>query len=243
MVYSRCLRETPIVSEGIYLRGADGPGFADLVGSAESIAEAHHRIANNLSVISSFVTLKAAEAASRTEPMSGQEASFLLQEAASRIELVGRLHRILSQAPADHAVDLGEHLRQTCKALMGSMFFGRRTQLAMDLDNGCRAPSEQVLPIALIVSEMLTNSIKYAHPSGVPGRLGVGCRRRFDGALAVTVSDDGVGFPEGFDPATNGGFGLRLVRQLTQQIGGENEFRSDDLGVTFTLVVPAPKRA
>jgi two-component sensor histidine kinase len=89
-----------------------------------------------------------------------------------------------------------------------------------------------------MLCEILTNAMKYAHPAGVPLRMTLLCETIADGTLQVTVSDDGVGLPEDFDPAKDGGIGFQIIRTLTAELGAALEVLSDSLGVTFCLRVP-----
>ena len=99
--------------------------------------------------------------------------------------------------------------------------------------------TENIVPIALIVSEMVTNAVKYAHPAGVAGRIDVGCQR--DGnSIIVEVADDGVGLPENFDVLEGGELGFRIVRALAGQLDARPIFDSDTLGLRFLLLLPAP---
>ncbi|MBK8209504.1 MAG: ATP-binding protein [Rhodospirillales bacterium] len=93
-----------------------------------------------------------------------------------------------------------------------------------------------------MISEIIINAIKHAHPSGVTGRLTVRCVRRTDGQLVIEVKDDGVGLPEGFDPASDGGLGLRLVQLLSRQLNATCRFDSTALGLDFRLEVPTRGR-
>jgi two-component sensor histidine kinase len=90
----------------------------------------------------------------------------------------------------------------------------------------------------LVLCEILTNSMKYAHPSGVPVRIIVRCEGSGDGDLLISISDDGVGLPEGFDPAKDGGVGFQIIRTLTAEIGAQLDIVSDNLGATVRLRVP-----
>ena len=81
------------------------------------------------------------------------------------------------------------------------------------------------------------NAIKYAHPSGVMGNVLIGCNRAGD-AIIVDVADDGVGFPEGFDPMTSGELGLQLVRSLANQLKAQLLFHDTGIGVHVTLAIP-----
>src|SRR5262249_36595020 len=93
------------------------------------------------------------------------------------------------------------------------------------------------LLIGLAVSELLMNAVKYAHPTGVEGTVLIGCNRAGD-AVIVEVADDGIGFPEDFDPLSCGDLGLQLVRSLADQLKARLTFRDTGLGVRASLRIP-----
>ena len=99
-------------------------------------------------------------------------------------------------------------------------------RLATRFTSGCRLRPDQILPLALIVSEAVTNAIKYAHPAGTPVTLKIRCHRDETGALVIAVEDDGGGLPEGLDPAVDGGLGFQAMRMLARQIEAELSFES-----------------
>jgi two-component sensor histidine kinase len=96
--------------------------------------------------------------------------------------------------------------------------------------------ADQATPVALIVSELVTNALKYAHPTGVAGRIQVSCRS-VGGGLVVEVTDDGVGLSETFDPHTDGGLGFRVVRGLARQLGAKLVYESGGIGLTVRLLL------
>ena len=69
--------------------------------------------------------------------------------------------------------------------------------------------------------------------------MALDCRATSDGRLVLTVSDDGVGLPEGFDPANNGGLGFRVMRSLAAEIGAEFQIETSNLGLSFRISLPA----
>jgi hypothetical protein len=83
----------------------------------------------------------------------------------------------------------------------------------------------------LITAELLANASKYAHPAGLPVKIHVHCETGDDGSFVVEVTDDGVGFPENFDPCTDGGRGFQLMRALANGLNAELQFQHDSLGV------------
>ena len=201
-------------------------------------SEAHHRIANNLALVAGFVRLQASGVRREGRPLSAEEVSGVLQDVGARIETIGRLHRLLSRDPGSDVIDACDYLRDTCQALGESMGADADTSVRFDSQCVWRMPADQAGPLALIVTELITNAIKYAHPSGLGGVVRVQCRPGPHGAMTVSVADDGVGLPERFDPHVDGGLGMRVVRSLAQQLRGELSFESDGLGLTVSLSLP-----
>jgi two-component sensor histidine kinase len=97
--------------------------------------------------------------------------------------------------------------------------------------------ARHVQSLTLIVCEILTNAMKYAHPTGIAVVMTVSCESRSDGTLVLSISDDGVGLPEGFDPSKDGGVGFKIIRTLASEIGAKLDIASDNLGVTFRIAV------
>src|SRR5262249_39060649 len=105
-------------------------------------------------------------------------------------------------------------------------------------------PAERLNTLGLFLVESLTNAIKHAHPTGVPGKVDV--RLHGDqGAVHLAVQDDGVGLPVGFNPQTDGGLGMKIMRSLSAQRGGAMSVKADVLGVRIglRLAPPAPTAA
>jgi two-component sensor histidine kinase len=95
--------------------------------------------------------------------------------------------------------------------------------------------------VGLAVSELVMNAVKFAHPAGVAGELLIACNRR-DDLIVIEVTDDGVGLPEGFDPAVDGQFGLQLLRSLAAQLKARLEFHNTELGLRVRLSLPMDVR-
>ena len=201
--------------------------------------EANHRIANNLSSIAGLVRLHAAETSARMERIyTGAEVRGLLDEIGSRIETVGRLHRLLSEVPPGVSVDLGAYIAETATALVSTLSDESRVRLSSRGLENCFLDPDQAAPVALIVSELITNAIKHAHPADAPGKIIVRCGTNMAGSVYVEVEDDGVGLPENFDPARNGGLGFEIVRGLARQLDAKLLFNADGMGLRVRLTVP-----
>lgn len=212
------------------------------VGSDDRLSEAQHRIANNLALIAGYTRLQATRLHKADQPLSAREACIVLEEVATRIETVGELHRLLSDAPGrgegDGGIDLGRFLAKLCSSLMETVSFAGDTTITHKDAGGCMVRPDQATPVALIVSELVTNALKYAHPTGVAGRILVSCRPSA-GGLVVEVIDDGVGLSEDFDPLGDGGLGFRVVRGLARQLGADLIYESTDIGLTVRLTLGA----
>jgi two-component sensor histidine kinase len=203
------------------------------------LAEINHRISNNLALLASTVSMRAASFSRCKEPIAGHEAAAALHEITARIAIVGHMHRLLATRPgADHA-EFGPHLRELCRLFISALTGPGQWELIEDGTDDCTVGADHFLPLSLIVTEVVTNALKYAHPAGAPGRLTVGCRCEPDGTIVVEVRDDGVGFPEGFEFAAGGGIGSRTIHVLAQQIDAEISFDSRATGLWFELRLPA----
>jgi two-component sensor histidine kinase len=203
-----------------------------------ALSEANHRICNNLSLLASSVSIRAAHLARQDELIESHDVATMLYEVSARIATVGQLHRLLSKSPEKSEIDLRESLRELCETLISALSGPEGTELIWAASGECIVTSAHVLPLCLIVTEVVTNSLKYAHPTGVAGKLMVGCHRDADESLFVEVADDGIGLPDGFDIAVDGGIGAKTIRLLARQIGADIEFDSSGIGVEFALRLP-----
>jgi two-component sensor histidine kinase len=203
------------------------------------VAEAHHRITNSLALIMNLVRLQASGIEDDDRPMDGDEVRLILQEFGGRVATVARFHCLLADAEPGAPIDLAAFLQDVAETVMSTVSSADQMELRFDCDIGCLLPPEMALPLGLIVGELTTNAVKYAHPTGVAGKIGVGCHRNSADMIVVEVADDGVGLPEGFDPETDGRLGFRLIRSLVDQIAANCSHASSELGLSFVLKIPA----
>jgi two-component sensor histidine kinase len=203
------------------------------------VAEAHHRVANSLTLLSGLVRMQAQTLAKLSQPLSAGEARVLLDGIAARIVTVSQLHRLLARIPSDDAlVDLGSHLDEVCRTLVDIVSSPRHSVRLELIAQDCRISARQFQPVTLILCDIIINAIKYAHPAGLAVHLRIHCYRE-DGALTIAAGDDGVGLPENFDTLRDGGLGFRVIRSLSAQLGADLKIDSSALGVSFRLRVPA----
>ncbi len=200
-------------------------------------SEADHRIANHLSLIASLLRLQT-RALAESKSLSKEDAVWLLEDCGHRIETVAGVHRLLA-AQADHhaRIDVRDYLRDIARSIVESTAARGKYVLKSNCDHDCLIRADRIDSLGLLVGELVTNAVKYAHPAGVAGAITI-CAGASGNSIIVTVSDDGVGLPEGFDPTTNGNIGFRMIRSLVQRLQGEIAFDSSPLGLSVTLRIP-----
>jgi two-component sensor histidine kinase len=203
------------------------------------VAEANHRIANSLSAVAGLVQQEITGLKNVHREMHTSEVRQLLAEVRARIDAVARLHRALSNMPREEAaIDIGQYLQQLAAELVATLSVKGSVELHFGCELNCRTAPEKALYIGLMVVEVITNSIKYAHPARVKGAIEMRCWRVPNG-LVIQISDDGVGFPDGFDPNQSHSKGIGIVRSLANQIDGKVTYRGGDFGVTCIIEAPA----
>ncbi|MBN1533846.1 MAG: PAS domain S-box protein [Spirochaetes bacterium] len=202
--------------------------LAKALGEKESLLrELQHRIKNSLVMISSLIGLEANR--SGVEPVMAA-----LKEVKFRVNSVANLYTILYQTGNITEVALEEYLMRIVGSLEGSYLSGHGNVSIETRLEQMTVDDRDAAALGLILNELLTNSLKYAFPDGRAGRIEVTLRREA-GGLVLTVGDNGVGLPGGFDPARSGGLGLELVRMLVSQLHGTFEYRRGEQGVSFTV--------
>jgi two-component sensor histidine kinase len=192
--------------------------------------EADHRIANSLAVISGLVRVRAGADRGRANE------TFLL-EIADRIETVANLHRLIAHPNSD-AIELHIYLQEICQRLGSALATTAAPAFSVSCPFDQTVPFNVAMPLGLITAELFSNSLKFAHPTGLPAKISVSCNANpadAPTALLFTYEDDGVGFPEDFDISNDGNLGMRFIRSLSDQLHGTQKWISDPLSVHFEL--------
>ena len=205
--------------------------------NCSTLAEADHRITNHFAMLASYVHLKSLALAKQPTEPGRNEMRLLLESIGVHIEAVASLHRILATDRSQAITDLGQHLRNICRAFRSGPSYD--FVIAENLEPGCKLPVDQLLPITQIFAEVITNAIKHANTSVGAGTIRVGCRRQSNGAILMEVIDEGRGLPKDFDPKTHKGLGFQLVQTLSKRIGALVDYHSSDRGLRFQLTVPS----
>ncbi len=195
------------------------------------VKEIHHRVKNNLQVISSLLSLQASA-------VKDPHTRSLLNESRDRVRSMALIHERLYQSGAGPGSGYAQYVRDLADQLLHS-YKGDAAGVDIRIDvEDIPMDLDMSVPVGLIVNELLTNALAHAFPQGRPGRITVSMRRMDGGQLLLGVSDDGVGFPEGVDYRNPTSLGLRIVNILVQQIRGTLMLDAAQ-GTTFSVVFPA----
>jgi two-component sensor histidine kinase len=199
---------------------------------------ANHRIANNLAMIAALIRQEGSSISAAQASMTGDEVRAVLDTVSGRLDTVAKLHRQLTQGRTGKPLDLNDYLFEVAEGIVAALAAPGAVELEFAAGPACPVAPELALWLGLIVSEWVTNSIKYAHPSGVPGQLRVACHLQPDGGVELEVADDGVGLPDEVGAQGGGSVGFRMVRSLVEQLDAKLECNNSPLGVSWTLRVP-----
>jgi PAS domain S-box-containing protein len=193
------------------------------------LQELTHRVKNSLQTIAAMVWIEA-------RSQKSAEGKAALERVSHRIEALGQLYSKLSKADTVEAVDAAIYLGELCRDLVASVHKEGDTSIVLKTDIESELlPTDQAIPIGLIVNELVTNAFKYAFPGEAKGMVMV-TLKRVPGELRLTVADDG----QGLDPRrADSGLGGRLVDGFAQQLGGQVERKSDGQGTTVHLILPS----
>ncbi|MGP0070587.1 MAG: sensor histidine kinase, partial [Bryobacteraceae bacterium] len=183
------------------------------------LREIHHRVKNNMQVMSSLLSLQ-------SRVTSDPATSRMLENNQNRIQSMALLHEILYQSEDLAVVDFSKYVRRLVGYLFRSYGVDNgRIRLRTKLDP-VGLELDDALPCALLISEVISNSLKHGFPEGREGEVSILLRGQSGTAVSLAVSDNGVGLPGNLDWTTTRSLGLRLVRALADQLHAGLDVRS-----------------
>ena len=189
-----------------------------------AMQEIHHRVKNNLQIVASLLNLQA----SRIR-LPAAKAEF--QSARDRVRALATVHRHLYAHGEIHAINMRSFLQELCGPLFQAMGETEGERLRLEID----APeltmsSDQAVPLSLIVTEAVTNAIKYAYPAGRRGTITIRLTAQGDD-VELDIRDDGVGIPAGrveTEAGTRDGIGIQLIKGFARQLGAQLEVQEGE---------------
>ncbi|MDB9513323.1 PAS domain S-box protein [Kamptonema animale CS-326] len=193
------------------------------------LKEIHHRVKNNLQIISSLLKLQ-------SKYIKDPESMVLFLDSYNRIRSMALIHENLYRTTDLARINTAEYIRKLVSNLSSSYGCSSRLiEVKLEIESIC-LDIDTAIPCGLIINELVSNAFKYAFPQGRKGKILVSFKLENNTNFVLRVSDSGVGFPENFDWEETESLGLQLVVNLTEQLGGNIELdrsRGTDFQVYF----------
>lgn len=196
------------------------------------LKEIHHRVKNNMQVITSLLSLQA-------KTIGDKHALAVFQDSQNRVKSMALIHETLYQSKDLSRINFAEYL-QKLVAHVSRSYHLRPEAVKINVSvNDAFLPIDTAVPCGLILNELASNALKYAFPAPTTGEVNIAFRRMNDDYI-LSVSDTGVGLPADFDPEVSKSLGMKLVHMLTSQLSGEVQCRNG-VGTSFEITFPVEK--
>lgn len=194
------------------------------------LKEIHHRVKNNLQLISSLINLQA-------HHIDNPSIEAIFQETKNRIKAIALVHEKLFQSTDAQHVNVVEYLRSIIDLIGHSVSSGHHITFEIDKEINRRITIDKALPCGLIVNELIANAIKYAFPDHQNEAMFIKTNlREKAGKYEISVEDNGVGFPPNFDLSQADSLGFEIILSLVDQLNGSISFSSElNEGSLFTI--------
>ncbi|MDX2099472.1 MAG: GAF domain-containing protein [Leptolyngbyaceae cyanobacterium bins.59] len=197
------------------------------------LKEIHHRVKNNLQVISSIFSLQSRYV---TDP----QVLSLLSDSKNRIHSMALIHEKLYQSNTLARIDFADYVRNLVSTLFSSYNMSPNlirltlqvAEVPLNLDTA--------IPCGLLINELVSNSLKHGFPNNRTGEIRVRLQAEDNELLRLQVEDDGVGFPPDMHWQNNKSLGLRLIQALTRQLRGTLQIKTEQ-GTSFQVLFPRPE--
>lgn len=197
------------------------------------LREVHHRVKNNLQVISSIFSLQA-------QYNDDPEILSLLADSQNRIRSMALIHEKLYQSKSLAQIDFTDYIRNLVSNLFSSYNVSANlVRLKLDIC-ALSLNIDTAIPCGLLINELVSNALKHAFPNERPGEIRIVLEEIPENQLHLVIRDDGIGLPDGLELQQSNSLGLRLVRALTRQLVGTMNAYTDG-GAVFELTFPIPQ--
>lgn len=171
------------------------------------VKEMNHRVKNSLAIVSSLIQMQGRA--------GNGEFADQFEETARRVNAIARAHERLYRNNYIESMDLGAYIEEICQDVDASVI---QCTVQVDAQRGIDIKVDNAISIALIIVELITNSAKYAYPTATGGKIWVSIQREGEKNILIAVRDNGVGFPEEFDPQKSRGLGMRIIQAFAKQL-------------------------
>ncbi len=197
------------------------------------LREVHHRVKNNLQIISSLLNLQSSY-------INDAKAYEYFQESQNRIKSMALIHEKLYRPKDLTKINFSEYLQDLISYLSTMYSKNNHTILFNTEVDDVYINMDIAITLGLIINELVSNFLKYAFPNNLSGKVSINLRNKNEN-LELSVQDDGIGFPVDFDLNNNNSLGLQLVKAFTQQLKGELNI-IDKNGTNVNITFPKPEK-
>jgi len=189
------------------------------------LKEVHHRVKNNLQVISGLLSKQARKS-------DDEEVKKMIREGRDRVYSMALVHQNLYQAENLSAINIKNYLEELTRNIAASQA-NENIEVELKVDDS-KLDIDVAIPVGLILNELISNAFKYAFPNQIGGKINIDFYKKAE-SFFLRVSDNGIGLPEGFDFTQSKSLGLNLVKGLVRQLDGVFVFDNKQKGVAFEV--------
>lgn len=197
------------------------------------LAEIHHRVKNNLAIISSLLELQAFNA-------PNEHTEQILHDSQLRIKTIALIHEKLYHFEQLSEIEFGHYISDLVDTISGTVFTDKKKiNTSLDLES-VQLNIKQAIPAALILNELITNTFKHAFKNGRTGRVKIKLFMTPEEKVVIKVHDNGIGLPEHFDITQSQSMGMTIIQRLCRQLNANINIETD-AGTCFTVSFEKPR--
>jgi two-component sensor histidine kinase len=190
------------------------------------LKEIHHRVKNNMQIISSLLSLQ-------SENSEDEKFNALLRESRNRINSMALVHEMLYQSDDLSKIELKEYIETLCSSVHRSYALpNSEIEFVYNIEKQAHFNIDKMIPLGLILNEAISNSLKHAFPKKT-GKVTISLQHKED-KYELMVCDNGTGFKNDFDPEKDSHLGIQLIYMLTEQLGGKLQVKNGN-GVNYHI--------
>ncbi|MBN2511005.1 MAG: GAF domain-containing protein [Spirochaetales bacterium] len=183
------------------------------------IREVHHRVKNHFNLLISLINMQSRE--------TDKDIESVMEDLEHRVRAIAIVHEKLQVTGQTGEISLPEYITQLCELHIAGT--GNADDISLTLDMAPITLSlSKTVPLGILISELLSNSIKYAFPETARPEIHMSIQRLDGDKLAVNYGDNGKGYPDNFNPQNTDSLGMTLISILTKQLGGVMEIWNND---------------
>jgi two-component sensor histidine kinase len=190
------------------------------------LREVHHRVKNNLQIVMSLLN-------SQTAYLQDESAQKAILESQHRVQTMSLIHQKLYKSKNVSSIYMPEYISDLLEYLKDSFKIRNMIRFELEVER-IDLDVMHAVPVGLIINEIITNAIKYAFPDNPEARIIIKLVKTGTDSLLLFISDNGNGFPAGFDLEKDSSFGMILIKGLTEDLDGTVSIQSDN-GVTIQM--------